>query len=65
MDLYAKQLFQKSNEQFGHGYQSLSIGQDSYMHRLEITDDGIHQSSFGYHGRNKLLIQSVVTFISK
>ncbi|VDO36298.1 unnamed protein product [Brugia timori] len=35
----------------------MSIGQDSYMHQLEITDDGIHQSSFGYHGRNKLLIQ--------
>ncbi|EJW84025.1 hypothetical protein WUBG_05065 [Wuchereria bancrofti] len=65
MDLHAKQLPQRSNEQFGHDYQSLSVRQDSYMHRLEISDDGVYQSSFGYHGRNRPLLQNVATFISK
>ncbi|VDO45335.1 unnamed protein product [Brugia timori] len=65
MDLYPKQLSQKSDEQFGHGYQSLSIGQVSYMHRLEISDDGVYQSSFGHHDRNRPLLQSVAIFISK
>uniref|UniRef100_A0A915PKF2 Uncharacterized protein n=1 Tax=Setaria digitata TaxID=48799 RepID=A0A915PKF2_9BILA len=68
MDLRVDCLPQIISKQYGQVCSSSSSTIDSqknYMHRLEINDDGIYQSSFAFCDRNGPLLKSSVTFADK
>ncbi|VDK86874.1 unnamed protein product [Onchocerca ochengi] len=62
MNLQVEQLPRTKIKQYGQDYLSLPVRQESYVHRLEISEHGVYQSSFGYCGRNRPFLKSAISF---
>ncbi|OZC08207.1 hypothetical protein X798_04766 [Onchocerca flexuosa] len=62
MNLQVEQLSQTKPKQFEQDYLSSPVCQENYIHRLEINEHGVYQSSFGEYGRNRPLLKSAISF---